>query len=110
MKDTRRFSVALEDLLKFRDWVVKNGCEKVAIESTGIYWHPVHAVLEGKIDLIVANAYKIKHTPRRKTDVNDSEWIAELCLNGMIEPFRIFPKDDRELRRLTRARRAMSSR
>src|SRR5512137_2303014 len=94
----------LEDLLKFRDWVIANGCEQVAIESTGICWHPVHAVLEGKIDLIVANAYKIKHTPGRKTDISDSEWIAELCLNGMIEPSRIFPKDDRELRRLTRAR------
>jgi transposase len=103
-KDTQRFSVTLEDLLKFRDWVIENGCEQVAIESTGIYWHPVHAVLEGKIDLIVANAYKIKHTPGRKTDISDSEWIAELCLNGMIEPSRIFPKDDRELRRLTRAR------
>ena len=54
--------------------------------------------------MIVANSYKIKHTPGRKTDVSDSEWIAELCLNGMIEPSRIFPKDDRELRRLTRAR------
>lgn len=103
-KDTQRFSITLEDLLKFRDWVIKNGCEQVAIESTGIYWHPVHSVLEGKIDLIVANSYKIKHTPGRKTDVNDSEWIAELCLNGMIEPSRIFPKDDRELRRFTRAR------
>jgi len=103
-KETKRFSVTLEDLLKFRDWVIDNGCEQVAIESTGIYWHPIHAVLEGKVDLIVANAYKIKHTPGRKTDVSDSEWIAELCLNGMIEPSRIFPKDDRELRRLTRAR------
>ena len=75
-KDTQRFSVTLEDLLKFRDWVIENGCEQVAIESTGIYWHPVHSVLEGKIDLIVANSYKIKHTPGRKTDVSDSEWIA----------------------------------
>lgn len=103
-KETERFSVTLEDLLKFRDWVIDNRCEQVAIESTGIYWHPIHAILEGKVDLIVANAYKIKHTPGRKTDVSDSEWIAELCLNGMIEPSRIFPKDDRELRRLTRAR------
>jgi transposase len=54
--------------------------------------------------LIVANAYKIKHIPGRKSDLIDSEWIAELCLNGMIEPSRIFPKEDRELRRLTRAR------
>ena len=53
----------------------------------------MHAVLEGKIDLIVANAYKVKHTPGRKTDVNDFEWIAELCLKGMIGPSRIFPKE-----------------
>ena len=32
-KDTQRFSVTLEDLLKFRDWVIENGCEQVAIES-----------------------------------------------------------------------------
>jgi transposase len=47
-KDTKRFSVTLEDLLKFRDWIIENGCEQVAIESTGIYWHPVYAVLEGR--------------------------------------------------------------
>jgi transposase len=58
-KEIQRFSATLEDLLTFRDWLIKNGCEQAAIESTGIYWHPVHAVLEGKIDLIVANAYKI---------------------------------------------------
>ena len=42
-KDTQRFSVTLEDLIKFRDWVIEHGCEPVAIESTGIYWHPVHS-------------------------------------------------------------------
>lgn len=105
-KETKRFSMVIEDLLKFRDWVMENNCEQVAVESTGIYWYPIHTVLEGKVDLIVANAYKIKHTPGRKTDVGDSEWIAELCLNGMIETSRIFPKEDRELRRLTRARKS----
>lgn len=104
IKETKRFSMVIEDLLRFRDWILGNSCEQVAVESTGIYWYPIHAVLEGKIDLIVANAYKIKHTPGRKTDASDSEWIAELCLNGMIEPSRIFPKEDRELRRLTRSR------
>ena len=54
--------------------------------------------------MIVGNAYQIKHTPGRKTDKIDSEWITELCLKGMIEPSRIFPKEDRELRTLTRAR------
>jgi Transposase len=68
-------------------------------------WIPIHAVLEDTIDLIVANAYKIKHTPRRKNDISDSEWLAELCLNGVIEPSRIFHNaDNLEIRRLTRAR------
>ena len=51
IKDTQRFSVTLEELLKFRDWAIENGCEQVAIESTEIYWHPVHTVLEGKMAL-----------------------------------------------------------
>jgi transposase len=103
-KITKRFGMILDDLLEFKNWVIENQCEQVAVESTGTYWLPIHAVLEGSVDLIVANAYKIKHTPGRKTDIIDSEWIAELCLNGMIEPSRIFPRADRELRRLTRAR------
>src|SRR5512136_1501303 len=104
IKITQRFGMTLDDLLKFKSWVIENQCEQVAVESTGVYWIPIHAVLEDAVDLIVANAYKIKHIPGRKSDLIDSEWIAELCLNGMIEPSRIFPKVDRELRRLTRAR------
>lgn len=83
-KITRRFGMTIEDLLKFKDWVIESQCEQVAVESTGIYWIPIHSVLEGSVDLIVANAYKIKHTPGRKTDTVDSEWIAELCLNGAV--------------------------
>jgi len=96
----------LNGLLDFKSWLISLGCQKVAVESTGRFWIPVHMILEGTIDLIVANAYKIKHTPKKKTDLKDSEWLAELCLNDMIEPSRIFPKEDRELRNLTRTREA----
>lgn len=106
-KNTERFGMKLDDILKFKEWVVENNCEQVAVESTGVYWVPIHTVLEDKIEVIVANAYKIKHIPGRKTDMRDSEWLAELCLNGMIEPSRIFPKEDRELRTLTRARESL---
>ncbi len=99
-----RFGMTLDEILRFKDWIINNNCEAVAIESTGIYWVPIYTVLEGSIEVILANAYKVKHTPGRKTDKRDSKWLAELCLNGMIEPSRIFPKDDRELRALTRAR------
>jgi transposase len=103
-KQTQRFRMNPDELSKFRTWVVDNGCEQVAVESTGIYWIPVLNAIEGFVDLILANAYKIKNTSRPKTDLTDSEWMAELCLNGMIKPSRIFPKDDRDLRSLTRAR------
>ena len=39
---------------------------------------------------IVRN-YQIKNIPGRKTDLKDSQWIAELALNGLIKPSRIFP-------------------
>jgi transposase len=103
-KMTNRFGMTLDDILDFKNWVMENQCEMVVVESTGTYWIPIHAVLEGSIDLIVANAYKIKHIPGRKTDISDSEWLAELGLNGMVDPSRIFSKEDRELRMLTRAR------
>ena len=103
-KITNRFGMTLNDLLNFKNWVIQNGCEQVAVESTGTYWVPIHTVLEGSVGLIVGNAYKIKHTPGNKNDLADADWIAELCLNGMIEPSRIFPKADRDLRRLTRIR------
>jgi len=95
---SKRFGMKLDDILKFKEWVLENNCEQVAVESTGVYWVPIHTVLKDKIEVIVANPYQIKNTPGRKTDQRDSEWIAELCLKGMIEPSRIFPKEDRELR------------
>jgi transposase len=106
-KMQKRFETDINDLLNFRDWVIKENCDCVAIESTGVYWYPVHAVLENKVELILANAHQIKHTPGRKTDALDSEWIAEVALNNLIDPSRILPKEDRELRRLTRTRESL---
>jgi transposase len=104
-----RFGMTLDEISRFKEWVINNNCEAVAIESTGVYWIPIYTVLEGSLELILANAYKVKHTPGKKTDKRDSKWLAELCLNGMIEPSRIFPKDDRELRALTRAREKLAN-
>ena len=44
-----------------------------------------------------------KHS-RRKTDIADAQWIAQLAFNDLIKPSRIFPKKQRELRNLTRSR------
>jgi transposase len=102
-----RFGTSLEDLLKFKSWLKESDCHKVALESTGNYWLPIYHVLEGSVNFILANAYQIKHIPGRKTDTLDSEWIAEICLKNLITPSRIFTKDHRELRSLTRARESL---
>jgi transposase len=104
MKLQDRFDTNLEDLLKFKNWLKENNCHKVAVESTGNYWIPIYNVLEGSVNFILANAYQIKHIPGRKTDMLDSEWIAEICLKNLISPSRIFFRDHRELRSLTRSR------
>ncbi len=104
VKETKEFNTGLEDLINLRDWIMERRCQRVAIESTGIYWTPVYTCLEGKVETIVANARQIKNIPGRKTDYLDSEWIAEVCLNGQIKPSFIPSKGIRELRDLTRTR------
>ncbi len=77
------------------------------MESTGVYWMPVYLALEGGFQLIVGNATHIKNVPGRKTDVKDSEWIADLCRHGLIRASFVPPKPIRELRDLTRYRRKL---
>jgi len=101
------FGTTVPELIRFKEWLKENDCNSVAVESTGTFWQPIYSVLEGSVEVIVANPYMIKHMPGRKTDKVDSNWIAQLCLKDMIEPSRIFPKADRELRRLTRARESL---
>ncbi len=52
--------------------------------------------------LFVANPLQIKYIPGRKNDDIDSEWIAEVCLNGQIKPSYIPCREIRDLRELTR--------
>lgn len=101
-KDTRKFSTCIDGLLDLRAWITENGCQRAAIESTGIYWIPAYTMLEDKVETIVANPLQIKHIPGRKTDTLDSEWIAEICLNGQIKPSYIPCREIRDIRELTR--------
>jgi transposase len=77
------------------------------MESTGVYWKPVYAVLEGHFDLTVGNAHHIKNVPGRKTDVKDAEWIAQLVRHGLIAKSFVPPPAIRDLRELVRHRRAL---
>jgi transposase len=43
------FGTTTRELLTLRDWLLSQGCTHVAMESTGVYWKPVYAVLEGGV-------------------------------------------------------------
>ena len=78
------------------------------MESTGVYWKPVYAILEGgALEIVVANAHHVKKVPGRKTDVKDAEWIADLLCHGLLRSSFVPPKPIRELRDLTRYRRKL---
>lgn len=106
-KEIRTFGTTTAQLETLRAWVLEAGCTQVGMESTGVYWVPVYAVLEGAVELIVGNAAHIKNVPGRKTDVKDAQWIAELVRCGLIRKSFVPPKWQRALRDLTRYRRKL---
>ena len=77
-QEVRTWSTTTRDLEAMRDWLKTEKVSHVGMESTGVYWRPIYAVLEGHFVLIVGNARHIKNVPGRKTDVKDATWIADL--------------------------------
>jgi transposase len=104
-RTTRTFGTMTGALLELRDWLETEGVTHVAMEATGVYWKPVWHVLESACELILANPAHIKNVPGRKTDVKDSQWIAELLAHGLVEASFVPPRSIQELRALTRDRR-----
>jgi transposase len=76
----------------------------VALESTGVYWKPVYYILEGAFELLLINMQELKHVPGRKSDVRDSEWLAQLLECGLLKASFVPPPPIRELRDVTRYR------
>src|SRR3954469_25497456 len=103
----RSFGTITRELKALRAWLAEHGVTHVGMESTGVYWKPVYAVLEGHVDLIVGNAHHIKNVPGRKTDVKDAEWIAQLVRHGLVAKSFVPPPAIRDLRELVRHRRTL---
>jgi transposase len=89
-------------------WLDEREVPVVAMESTGVYWRPVYRVLETESPqrtVWLVNPSQIKAVPGRKTDVRDSEWIAQLLMHGLMVPSFIPDIGQMELRELTRYRK-----
>jgi len=101
---TETFGTMAADLAALRDWLQAYGVTHVALESTGVYWKPVYYMLEDGFTLLLINMQMLKHVPGRKTDVQDSEWLAQLLECGLLKASFVPPPVIRELRDLTRYR------
>ena len=105
-QQTRTFGTMTADLLALRDWLVAMGVTLCGMESTGVYWRCVFYILEDDIECWLLNARHLRNVPGKKTDVLDSEWICQLVEHGLVSPSFVPPKPIRELRDLTRYRKA----
>jgi transposase len=107
-REIRTYGTMTADLLMLRDWLESLDVQHVAMESTGVFWHPIYNILEDEgRTIILVNAQHMKAVPGRKTDVKDSEWLADLLRHGLLQASFIPPAPIRELRELTRYRKTL---
>ncbi|MGZ8797828.1 MAG: IS110 family RNA-guided transposase [Thermoanaerobaculia bacterium] len=102
-----RFGTFHHQLDQMRQKLVELGVSHVLMESTGVYWMPIYDALEGFVEIVVGNAQHIMNVPGRKTDETDAEWLAKLLRHGLVKPSFVPERQFRELRQLTRYRRAV---
>jgi transposase len=107
--ETRRFGTMTADLLGLSDWLTSERVTHVAMESTGVFWKPIYNILEGAFEVLLVNAQHVKQVPGRKTDVKDSQWLAQLLQHGLLRGSFVPPGPIRELRDLTRHRTQLVS-
>jgi transposase len=63
-------------------------------------------VLEESMECWLLNAQHMHNVPGRKTDMADAAWIAQLVEHGLVRPSFVPPQPMRDLRMLTRYRKA----
>lgn len=107
LQEIRSFGTTTAALVDLRDWLASYGVTVVGMESTGVYWKPVYYLLEDDFECWLLNARHLRNVPGRKTDVADAAWICQLVEHGLVRPSFVPDKPIRELRDLTRYRKAL---
>ena len=94
-QQTRKFRTFYQVLRQMVGWLVDHGVTHVAMEATGVYWKPIfHALCEtDTLEVVLVNARHVKNVPGRKTDVKDSEWLAQLLECGLLRGSFIPPRE-----------------
>lgn len=104
---TRLYGTTVPELEALADWLIREGCTSVAMESTGSYWIPVKNILESRVKIVLVCAKK--HSPKRgdKTDFRDATNLAHLHRHGLLKSSFLAPRGIIELRDFTRRRKKL---
>src|SRR5215469_3200985 len=100
----RRFGTFTGELEELAEWLEQHEVSMVAMEATGVYWKPVWNVLEGRLDLLLANPEQVKALRGRKWDRRDAGRLAEFLQHGLLQGSYIPTPEIRQLRDWTRNR------
>ena len=106
--EVRTFGTTTAALDTLGAWLRTEGCTHAVLESTGVYWKPVWAVLDGPdVTLVLAHAAAVRNIPGRKSDVRDARWLADLLAHGLVRASFVPPAAQQALRELTRTRKQL---
>ncbi len=101
--EVKEFSTLTVSIREMGFYLQAIGVERIAMESTGIYWIPVWNILETMgFKLMLINPYLIKQMPGRKSDVKDAQWIAMLLQKNLLRSSLVPCARIRELRTYSR--------
>lgn len=102
-------STFTEELMKCGIKLKEMEVKEVVMESTGVYWKPIYNVWAPLgLNLTIAQAAHVKNVPGRKTDMNDSHWLAQLHRFGLVRASFIPDEIFQRMRLLSRHRTVVS--
>jgi transposase len=83
--NVRVFGTTTGQLNELADWLIDQGVESAAMESTYVYWIPIYELLESKgIEVVLVDARQLHNVAGRKTDFRDCQWLQQLHSCGLL--------------------------
>jgi transposase len=86
-REVEEFGATTPELEKLALWLQERKVESVAMESTGVYWIPLHEILEQQgLEILLVCTRDLAQVPgRKKTDRIDCKWIQRLHSCGLLK-------------------------
>ena len=104
----RTFGAMTSDLRDIVAWLKLCNVDTVAMESTGVYWKPLYAMLvHNGIEVYLVNAQHVRNVTGRKTDQSDAQWLQQLHSCGLLKSCYLPDAEQESLRALVRYRRVL---